>query len=504
MGAFDIVTPRWHRVISHTPPWYRLALPFSERRVILLFGDLASLTLASMGAMWGQSLLAPHLLLDHEFVTRQLGWLLPLALIWAIVAVVNECYDFKISNHPARISQKILLTALITSVAYMVIYFVFDRPASHGNIATSQQVLDIDPHSLPRMVPVLFLFISSTLLVAWRVSYIRVFANPYMRRRAIIVGAGWAGETVSHAIQQTLYGYDIVGFIDDDPAKQGKRVQGFPMLGTRDDLKWQIERTNANEIILAITHEMHNDLTNILMDCHEQGIPIKPMPFFYEEVMGRIPVEHLGQKWVPFTFWNNTSTPTFYLLTKRITDIVLGLVGLIGLVLLFPIIALAIYLDSPGPIFYRQERSGKGGKTFNVFKFRSMIPNAETQGKAVWATKDDPRVTHVGKFLRRTRLDELPQVINVLFGDMSIVGPRPERPQFIEQLQESIPFYRARLSVKPGLTGWAQVKYRYGSSVEDALMKLQYDLYYIKHQSLLLDALVILRTVKVVLTFKGT
>jgi exopolysaccharide biosynthesis polyprenyl glycosylphosphotransferase len=207
---------------------------------------------------------------------------------------------------------------------------------------------------------------------------------------------------------------------------------------------------------------------------------------------------------VPFTFWNNTSTPTFYLLTKRITDIVLGLVGLIGLVLLFPIIALAIYLDSPGPIFYRQERSGKGGKTFNVFKFRSMIPNAETQGKAVWATKDDPRVTHVGKFLRRTRLDELPQVINVLFGDMSIVGPRPERPQFIEQLQESIPFYRARLSVKPGLTGWAQVKYRYGSSVEDALMKLQYDLYYIKHQSLLLDALVILRTVKVVLTFKGT
>jgi lipopolysaccharide/colanic/teichoic acid biosynthesis glycosyltransferase len=169
-----------------------------------------------------------------------------------------------------------------------------------------------------------------------------------------------------------------------------------------------------------------------------------------------------------------------------------------------PFVALAIYLDNPGNIFYRQERSGKGGKIFWVLKFRSMVMNAEKLGQAQWAAKDDPRITRVGKFMRRVRLDELPQFINILQGDMSIVGPRPERPQFVEQLEQQIPFYRTRLSVKPGLTGWAQVRYRYGSSVEDALMKLKYDLYYIKNQSVLLDLFIICKTVAVVLAFRGT
>jgi lipopolysaccharide/colanic/teichoic acid biosynthesis glycosyltransferase len=176
---------------------------------------------------------------------------------------------------------------------------------------------------------------------------------------------------------------------------------------------------------------------------------------------------------------------------------------MVGLVILFPFVALAIYLNDPGPIFYRQERTGRRGQSFYLLKFRSMITDAEKYGKAVWATQDDPRITRVGKFLRLTRIDELPQIWNVLKGDMSIVGPRPERPVFIAQLQEEIPFYRMRLSVKPGLTGWAQINYRYGSTVEDAIKKLEYDLYYIKHQSLLLDVLIILRTIKVVLLFRG-
>ncbi len=147
---------------------------------------------------------------------------------------------------------------------------------------------------------------------------------------------------------------------------------------------------------------------------------------------------------------------------------------------------------------------GLGGRAFRLYKLRSMVPAAEQRGEAVWASEDDPRITRVGRFLRRTRLDELPQLLNVLRGEMSIVGPRPERPQFVEQLQEQIPFYRTRLSVKPGLTGWAQIKYGYGNSVEDALMKLQYDLYYVKHHSLFLDALIVLRTIRVMLAFKGT
>jgi lipopolysaccharide/colanic/teichoic acid biosynthesis glycosyltransferase len=171
--------------------------------------------------------------------------------------------------------------------------------------------------------------------------------------------------------------------------------------------------------------------------------------------------------------------------------------------LIFPCLALLIVIDSPGPVFYKQERVGKAGRTFTFMKLRSMIPDAEAQSGPLWAVHADPRVTRVGRLLRKSRLDELPQLVNVLRGEMSLVGPRPERPAFVEQLQQEIPFYRARLTVLPGLTGWAQVNYGYGSTVEDALIKLQYDLYYIRHRSLLLDGLILLRTVGKIVRLQG-
>jgi len=238
------------------------------------------------------------------------------------------------------------------------------------------------------------------------------------------------------------------------------------------------------------------------MNCYEHGYPIQPMQLLYEQTLGQIPVRHLGQQWFLDPF--NTTSSLSYRAGKRLMDITLSVLGLAVFIVIFPFIALAIYLDSQGPIFYSQERVGKGGKVFHVLKLRSMMPNAEGQGKAVWASRADPRITRLGVFLRRTRLDEVPQLLNVLKGEMSIIGPRPERPQFVAELQEQIPFYRTRLSVAPGLTGWAQIKYGYGSSVEDALIKLQYDLYYIKHQSLMLDLLISLRTINVILALKGT
>jgi lipopolysaccharide/colanic/teichoic acid biosynthesis glycosyltransferase len=185
-------------------------------------------------------------------------------------------------------------------------------------------------------------------------------------------------------------------------------------------------------------------------------------------------------------------------------DISLSLIGLLGLLLLLPFIALAMMLDSPGTLFFRQERVGKGGRSFSIIKFRTMVPDAEKLTGPKWATEDDPRVTRVGRFLRKSRLDELPQLINVLRGEMSLVGPRPERPHFVEQLSRSIPFYRTRNVIKPGVTGWAQVRYAYGNSVTDSLVKLQYDLYYIRHQNLVLDMLIIIRTVGKMFKFAGT
>jgi len=184
-------------------------------------------------------------------------------------------------------------------------------------------------------------------------------------------------------------------------------------------------------------------------------------------------------------------------------DILVASVGLIILAFLFPVLALALYLDSSGPIFYIQERVGKGGRVFNLVKFRSMVPNAEVNGGAVWAEENDPRATRVGRFLRRTMLDELPQFINVLRGEMSIVGPRPERPLFADQLAEEIPFYRARHAAKPGMAGWALINYGYSSSVGDALVKLGYDLYYIKHQSIWLDVMILLKTLGAMVALRG-
>jgi exopolysaccharide biosynthesis polyprenyl glycosylphosphotransferase len=188
---------------------------------------------------------------------------------------------------------------------------------------------------------------------------------------------------------------------------------------------------------------------------------------------------------------------------KRILDIVCGAIIAVIFALVFPVVAIAIKLDSPGSIFYKQERVGLNGKKFTIYKLRSMVQNAEREGKAQWAVKGDARITKVGNFIRKTRLDELPQAINILRGEMSIVGPRPERQQFIDKLEQQIPNYGTRLTVKPGLTGWAQVKYGYGSTIEDARIKLKHDLYYIQHRSLLLDCQILLRTFSVVFKMQG-
>jgi exopolysaccharide biosynthesis polyprenyl glycosylphosphotransferase len=357
---------------------------------------------------------------------------------------------------------------------------------------------------LPRISPALFILIVPVLSLLWRLGYVRLSTSASLRRRAIAVGGGSSGLALVQDIRKAAPDYEIIGFVDDDPLKQTQLISGLPVLGDRNDLVHLVKQTGVKEVVLAITHEIHTELFQALMDCQEQGVEVRLMPAVYEEVLGRVPVEHLGQKWFLAPLWTNGNLPTVYRAAKRLMDVALALMGLGILLALLPLIAVANRLGSRGPLFYSHERVGKGGQIFRIFKLRSMIPDAEQDGEAIWATADDPRITFVGRLLRRTRMDELPQLLNVLKGEMSIVGPRPERPQFVEDLQKQIPFYRTRLSVKPGLTGWAQIKYPYGNSVQDALAKLQYDLYYIKRRSLFLDLLIMLRTVKVILTFRGT
>jgi lipopolysaccharide/colanic/teichoic acid biosynthesis glycosyltransferase len=227
------------------------------------------------------------------------------------------------------------------------------------------------------------------------------------------------------------------------------------------------------------------------------------MPTLYEELLGRVPIHHLESDWIIRSFVDEARSGSFFEIGKRLLDIIGSLLGLLTLVILLPFLAIAIVIDSGWPIFYWQERLGRGGKEFKIIKLRTMRQDAEKEGKPQMTGENDPRVTRIGNFMRATRLDEIPQFLNVLRGEMSIVGPRAERAQWVATFQQEIPFYRARLLVKPGITGWAQINYGYAATVEDTSVKLEYDLFYIKHRSIPMDIVIILRTINTVLGRKG-
>ena len=294
-----------------------------------------------------------------------------------------------------------------------------------------------------------------------------------------------------------------MGLIDDDPEKVGQLVEGYPVLGNSENVMKLIDQEQISDLIFAISGKMSPTMFQAMLQAEECGVEVTTMPKLYEEIMGRVPIFLLQSDWILRSFVDQAHTGEFYALAKRILDVLGGLVGTIMMIPLLPFIVLAILINSGRPIFFLQTRLGESGQEYRIIKFRTMRVDAEHDGKARLAQENDQRVTRVGRFLRRTHLDELPNFVNVLRGDMSLVGPRAERPELVEELQERIPFYRARLFVKPGLTGWAQVNFKYASSVEDTAVKLEYDLYYIKHRNLSLDFIILLRTVGTVVGLKG-
>jgi exopolysaccharide biosynthesis polyprenyl glycosylphosphotransferase len=455
----------------------RLPLPFAERRLVLMALDL----LAVNGALLLALALRPGYGLDGGLVLRHPFWFLLLSLFWLLIAHTFDAYDPRVIGRFSSSARAVLQAGLITTGVYLLIPYVTPPlPTSRSSLLA-------------------FPLITIGALLASRGLYRVVLTHPVLRRRALIIGAGWAGRTIAQALAEHGDGtYQIVGFVDDDPAKLGRGA----VLGDRRALPTLIAQHHVTELILAITHEVNGELLQILMDCLELGVEIVPMPVLYEQLTGRVPVEHVGGNWYVAMPIHHPGTGALWPLVKRLMDIVLASLGLLFVLPFFPLIALAIYLDSPGPIFYTQERVGKNGRRFKVYKFRTMVPDAEN-GRAVWAQENDPRVTRVGRVLRKTHVDEFPQFLNILKGEMSAVGPRPERPEFVEELEKEIPFYRLRHAVKPGMAGWGLVKQGYGACKEDALLKLQYDLYYIKHQSLWLDLVILLKTVVHTLTLGG-
>jgi sugar transferase (PEP-CTERM system associated) len=317
----------------------------------------------------------------------------------------------------------------------------------------------------------------------------------------LVLGTGAIGKVIAGLVETGARPFSIVGFLDDNPNAPDTVPEPYALLGKIQDLPALVEETRPDLIVVAQMNRRGNFPAKALIDCRMRGIQVEDWPTFYEKETGKILVTDLRPSWLIFSD-GFVKTPRTEIV-KRLVDVGLSLTGLMLALPVMAVVALAIKMESRGPALFRQPRLGQNGRVFILNKFRSMREDAEKDTGPVWAQQRDPRVTRVGAFLRKTRLDELPQLFNVLVGDMSFIGPRPERPEFVYELQKQIPFYMERLSVKPGITGWAQVRYRYGASVEDALEKLQYDLYYIKNLSLFLDLLILINTIQVVLFARG-
>ena len=320
--------------------------------------------------------------------------------------------------------------------------------------------------------------------------------------RILVLGTGAYAATAerilnaSHNADITLVGFYPIG--NDDP----QAVAPYRVLPDTNSLEDTVRRLGVQEVIVAVREQRGGTLPlTDLMGCRLLGVLVTPLSGFFEKMAGEVPIESLKASWLIYA--DGFRQDLGRRLVKRAFDLIAAALLLVVAVPIMIAAAIAIYLESGGPIIFRQERVGRGGKTFRLFKFRSMRTDAEKDGIPQWACQADPRVTKVGRFLRRCRIDELPQIFNVLGGSMSFVGPRPERPFFVSKLSDRIPFYGVRHSVKPGLTGWAQVSYKYGASDEDAIKKLQFDLYYVKNHTLALDLVVLAMTVKVVLRGEG-
>ena len=476
----------------------RIALPSlhlrsSERKLLLFVADLLIINGALLASMtWLTDWLErPGAL---TFALGNSKWFLTLSLYWCIAAVLMDSYDLaRAASAPYSV-----LNAGAAMAAVSLVYLltpIFSPPLTSRGLFFVFAALSVGGVSL------------------WRGCYAVLFVQPSFQQRALVLGAGQSGRALAHVLKPIEgsgnpfrgTGYHIVGFVDDDPAKRGREVAGIPVLGDSRALRDLAETLRVDEIVLAITdrHKMTQESFDALLTCRERGFRVTAMPTLYERLLGRIPVHHIGRNLHSVLPEESGPTERIYGIAKRFGDLIMGSVGLLALGIVTPVVALANAVSCPGPLFYRQLRVGQGGRPFQVHKFRTMIPDAERKTGAVWSQDNDPRITPVGKWLRRTRLDELPQVINVLHGEMGMVGPRPERPELIEDLAAKIPFYRARHAVKPGLTGWAQVRFRYGNTVEDARIKLEYDLYYVRHAGFYLDALILLKTVATVLQLRG-
>jgi sugar transferase (PEP-CTERM system associated) len=409
-------------------------------------------------------------------------------LVVLFSAHLMEAYEFTRNTKKTEVLINVLSGTFTSFFLLSVIYY-------------------LDPEVLlGRGVLIISLLFFALSQFVWHTLYLIGNNLPRFSPRVLVLGTGELAFQTGQLIASQKSKFALAGYTScATPGRGGEAsavcVPTELIVGDSQDLLATALQVRADLIVVALSERRGQFPFSDVLRCKLHNIQIMDAPSIYERVQGKLMLETITPSWLIFSDgFHRTSLFTFW---KRTVDVALSVVGLCLTLPFFPLVALAIKLDSKGPVFFRQLRVGNREKGFLLYKFRSMRQDAEAGSGAVWAEKNDPRVTRLGSFLRNSRVDELPQLYNVLKGEMSFIGPRPERPEFVEKLKEVIPYYLKRHSIKPGLTGWAQVRYPYGASVEDAVEKLRYDLYYIKNISSFLDILIFFETIKVILFGRG-
>ena len=413
-------------------------------------------------------------------------WSIVLAVYLTVFATIFELYNLQKASKFDVVVKNVIITSSVTVLFYLLTPFY--TPMLPSN----------------RLQIVYFFLAINVAMLAWRYAYIILISAPRFNKRVLLIANSQDVEAIVESLQKSDPNYRVIGYFNTGP-NDGTIINNLEIdTISISDIALLTEEMTISEIVVGtpISEGMTVELNNQLIKLLEKGIPIREYTQVYEELTYRIPVQHVEKDFYRYFPFSRSNQNKLYLFFNRILDLFFSILGLLFGLVLSPFFIIGNLLANHGPLFYSQIRVGKNGENFKIYKLRSMIINAEKHG-AQFAKAKDRRVTKFGRFLRRSRFDEIPQFINVIKGEMSVIGPRPERPEFVEDLKETIPFYEVRHLVKPGVTGWAQVNAKYGSSEEDSLEKLQYDLYYIKHRSLFLDITIIIKSFCTIVFFRG-
>lgn len=421
-----------------------------------------------------------------NFSITNLYWVIVLAIYINAFGAIFEMYNLQVaSNH-----FQVLRSTILTTTAVVIFYLL----------------TPIFSPQLPKNRWQLLVFYGTVFfaLYTWRMFYVRFLASHRFVQNAILICDREQVQELVLGLEQVDPHYKIVGYVNSDCFSRNDFEFQYIKHIKREDLITYVRQNNVSEVVVAcqktegITPELYQQLLHLL----ESGKSIREYTQVYESKTQRIPVQYISRDFYRFFPFSRSNQNKFYIYFIRLFEIVFSIIGLgIGLLIL-PLILIGNLFWNQGKLFYTQKRVGKDGVVFKILKLRTMVKNAEKQG-AVFTKKNDIRITKFGKFLRKTRIDEIPQFINILKGEMGVIGPRPERPIFVKEIAQIMPFYETRHVIKPGLTGWAQVNYSYGEKLEDSLVKLQYDLYYIKHRSIYLDLSIAFKTISTVLFYRG-